>query len=236
MSDTVTETIDPAASLTDPLAGVVPSTVTAPAANAPTSDRETGDHRHHPVEPLAVEGCRHLLLVDRHVRVPAVRRRPAGRPDHHTHVGDVEHRPPLQVDEVDHRTVEEPLVAPERPVHQVADRAAADQARRHRTSGAAAGAAQRQRQHHAQRDHGDPRADAPTAAEAERRPRVVGELEPQRPDHVHDAATVEVGHRPGLGELIGRQDRQGDRGEQLQLARRHRLGAGRRLTDWRRTG
>ena len=41
MSDTVTETIDPAASLTDPLAGVVPSTVTAPAANnAPTSDRE----------------------------------------------------------------------------------------------------------------------------------------------------------------------------------------------------
>ena len=44
-------------------------------------------------------------------------------PTHSDGVGDVEHRPPLQVDEVDDVAAEEAVAAAERPVDEVARRA-----------------------------------------------------------------------------------------------------------------
>ena len=48
--------------------------------------------------------------------------------DHDGHVGHVEHRPPLEVDEVDDRAAEEAVAGPEEPVEQVAEGAAEDEA------------------------------------------------------------------------------------------------------------
>ena len=82
-----------------------------------------GDERDHPVEPLAVERPRHDLAHHARSRPSA-----PGSPSRHcttnsriapttiAGVGQVEHRPPLQVDEVDHPAAEEPVAGPERPV------------------------------------------------------------------------------------------------------------------------
>ena len=113
-----------------------PSTEAPPAAISArgVGAADVGDQRDDPVEPLAVERGRNDL-VDHDVDAPdagigtadedAVQDQRGGA-DVHGDVGDVEDREPLEVDEVDDRTLE-PGVAAEQAVEQVAG-GATDQA------------------------------------------------------------------------------------------------------------
>ena len=129
------------------------------------------------------------------------------------HVGDVEDREPLEVDEVDHRAVQR-AVAAEEAVDEVAERAAGDQA-----GGDARDAtgqhATRPCQPHDHHEHGD---DADERADAlrlrERHAAVAREVPLQRPDDVTRRAARELRQRPPLGELVDARARADDRRSQ----------------------
>ena len=119
-----------------------------------------------------------------------------------THVGDVEHRPELEVDEVDHVPGHEPVRSTDEAVDDVADRTSEDQrdadGRDHR-----AGLAGETDEHddHDARDHAEERTFAFT--QTERGAGIAHQIQPQLPHHV-DRVIVERGSRPDLGDLIER--------------------------------
>ena len=124
------------------------------------------------------------------------------------HVGDVEDREPLQVDEVDHGTVE-PCVAAEQPVDQVAGRPADQQP--HADGAESARLITKRHEQvddHDGRHHADHRAQ-PTAL-TERHAVVERQVEPKGPDEIDHSIGSERGDGPVLGELIDDHDRCGD--------------------------
>ena len=125
-----------------------------------------GDEGDHPVEPLAVERPRHDLAHQ--VGSAGCGGLPSTSASRHcttnnkiapttiAAVGEVEHRPPLQVDEVDHTAAEEPVALAERPVDQVAEGATDHEAERDGHEPAASVAAGGQQHgHHTERQQRD---------------------------------------------------------------------------------
>src|SRR5690606_18961237 len=131
------------------------------------------------------------------------------RADDDGRVGQVEHRPPLQVDEVDDAAAEEPVPLADGAVDQVAQRAAEHHAQRDghdRPGGVAPGA--QQDGHHDDRQQRDQR--APPVGEAERRA-VVGDVaEAQGADQLDDVAVTQGGDGPRLRGLV---EGEGDGGD-----------------------
>ena len=119
------------------------------------------------------------------------------RPGHDGRVGDVEGRPAVEADEVDHGAAETDAV------DEVAERAAEDDAQR--------GPVSRRREHesdgHAHGDRGhqyhDDRAGA--GEPAERDPGVVVEVDVQAEDPL-EGQVVRLGPHEPLGQLVGRHD------------------------------
>ena len=109
-------------------------------------------------------------------------------------VGDVEDRPPLQVDEVDDAAAQ-PARLPEQPVEQVADGAADDQADGRRVDPARRPADRDQQADHDEQgddaDHG-----AQPGALREGHPAVEGQVEAQRPDDVDRVAVAQRAAAP----------------------------------------
>ena len=143
-------------------------------------------------------------------------RRGERRPQHeqraadvHSHVGHVEDREPLEVDEVDHRAVQ-PAIAAEQAIAQVADRSTDDEASSDRDHLAGVAAEADDNHHdHDDRDEPDDRADA--APLGERHAAVEREVPLQRPEDMARRHAGERVHRPVLAELIEQHDRESDR-------------------------
>lgn len=126
---------------------------------------------------------------------------------HHGDVGDVEDRPPLQVDEVDHSAAEEPVVGPKQPVDQVADRSADDAAEQHTRHPVLDGTRVVNHPDDDEQDH-DAEPPAQTSAHAERDPEVVDQPQSQRPEEI-DRAILERSDRKDLRDLVDGDDRRG---------------------------
>src|SRR5918994_44872 len=139
-------------------------------------------------------------------------------------VGHVEHRPPLQVDEVDHPAAQEPLAGAERPVHEVAHCAPGHEADGDGRTGM--GGVTARPQQYGPHDQGEQRYDrAPPLGEAERRAVIDGEVQPECPHDVDRPGRQRL-DRPPLGELVDGEHGGRDPEEQRPAGRR-RSGGGR---------
>src|SRR5581483_8590236 len=168
----------PAATLVEPFVTTVPSTATTPAAMsavararvAPSSVASARSSRSPASAPGTTArtsaGAGRRLRADEHEQQPA---------DHERRIGNVEDRPPLQIDEVDDPAAEETGAVAQHAVGEVADRAAEQQPEAHRTGPIAHRPAEcDQHQDHDDGDDGDQPAAA--AADAERRAGVAHEV------------------------------------------------------------
>src|SRR3954452_14323493 len=183
---------DPSSTRTEPFAMTAPSSRTAPAAISAVASAR--------VQPVSNATMRSTRSPTSAAGTSGTVRRSGEHQedaaDRDRHVGNVEDRPPLRVDEVDHAAAKETRALAKRAIDEVPDRAA---------------------EHQTEAQHAELRVDAPTDDEeddhdddgedrdqsaapeskAERRPPVASQMEPKRPEQI-DVARRERVDRPRL--------------------------------------